>query len=135
MKRFLIECGVSRSSDPDAIIMNVHGSSTNVRLRIDYISRAMLTNLPDLLVDLLEIASYVYCADQRAGRGSEKLSNYGENWRRSLHFRIPVREIEVWQNQAVLECLCSTLGFLSDDSYAFEFRKAKAPSSREEPLF
>ena len=47
-------------------------------------------NLPDLLVDLLEIASYVYCADQRAGRGSEKLSNYGENWRRSLHWsRMP----------------------------------------------
>jgi hypothetical protein len=135
LNRFLIECGVSRSSDPHAIIMNVHGSSTNVRLRIDYISRAMLTNLPDLLVDLLEIASYVYCADQRAGRGSEKLSNYGENWRRSLHFRIPVREIEVWQNQAVLECLCSTLGFLSDDSYAFEFRKAKAPARARSPYF
>lgn len=135
MKRFLIECGVSRSPEPDAIIMNVHGPSTNVKLRIDYISRAMLINLPDLLLDLLEVASYVYCADQRVGRGSEMLSNYGENWRRSLHFRIPVREIEVWQTQEVQESLSRTLGFLSDDSYVFEFRKAKTPTRPKSPYF
>lgn len=115
--------------------MNVHGPSTNVKLRIDYISRTMLINLPDLLLDLLEVASYVYCADQRVGRGSEMLSNYGENWRRRLHFRIPVREIEVWQTQEVQEILRRTLGFLSDDSYVFEFRKAKAPTRPKSPYF
>ena len=26
----------------------------------------MLTNIPDVLLDLLEIAAYVYCADQRS---------------------------------------------------------------------
>lgn len=135
MKHFLIECGVLRSADPDAITMNVHGPSTNVKLRVDYISRAMLINIPDLLLDLLEIASYVYCADQRAGRGSEKLSNYGENWRRSLRFRIPVRRIEVWQSREVQEYLCRTLGFLSDDSYEFEFRRAKASSRASNPYF
>lgn len=115
--------------------MNVHGPSTNVKLRIDYISRAMLINVPDLLLDLLEIASYVYCADQRAGRGSETLTNYGENWRRSLRFRIPVRRIDVWQSREVQECLCRTLGFLSDDSYTFEFRKAKIPAGAHNPYF
>jgi hypothetical protein len=135
LKQFLIECGVTRSSDPNAIILNVHGESTNVKLRIDNISRAMLVNVPDLLIDLLEIASYVYCADQRVGRGSEELANYGENWRRSLRFRIPVRRIEVWQSEEVGNCLRRTLGFLSDDSYAFDFRKAKAPARAHSPYF
>lgn len=43
----------------DAIAMDVQGSGKNVNLRIDYISRTMLGNVPDLLIDLLEVASYV----------------------------------------------------------------------------
>jgi hypothetical protein len=39
--------------------MNVHGTGKNVNLRIDCISRSMLANVPDLLLDLLEIAAYV----------------------------------------------------------------------------
>lgn len=62
MKRFLIECGVSRPSGSDAITLDVHGADKNVNLRIDYISRTMLGNVPDLLIDLLEVAAYVYCA-------------------------------------------------------------------------
>ena len=43
--------------------MDIHGAAKNVNLRIDYISRTMLGNVPDLLIDLLEVAAYVYCAD------------------------------------------------------------------------
>ena len=63
MKRFQIECGVSRPSAPGAMAMNVQGESKNVNLRIDYITRKMLGNVPDLLIDLLEVAAYIYCAD------------------------------------------------------------------------
>lgn len=70
MKRFFVECGVSQPSGTDAIAMDVHGDAKNVNLRIDYISRTMLGNVPDLLIDLLELAAYIYCADQRLGRGS-----------------------------------------------------------------
>jgi hypothetical protein len=69
------------------------------------------------------VAAYVYCADQRLGRGSDKLTNFGENWRRCLHFSIPVRHLDVWQGSDIHELVAETLGFLSDDSYAFEFRK------------
>lgn len=115
--------------------MNVHGTGKNVNLRIDYISRTMLGNVPDLLIDLLEVAAYVYCADQRLLRGSDKLTNFGESWRRSLRFSIPVRRPEIWQNLDINEILVDTLGFLSDDSYQFDFRKAAAPFQPKELYF
>jgi len=135
LKRFAIHCGVSQPSAADAIAMNVHGAAKNVNLRIDCITRPMLANVPDLLIDLLEVAAYVYCADQRLGRGSDRLTNFGENWRRCLHFSIPVRHPEAWQNPDIPELLAETLGFLSDDSYAFEFRRAEAPAESKELYF
>lgn len=135
MKDFRIECGVLRPSTPDAIGMDVQGEAKNVNLRIDYITRTMLGNVPDLLIDLLEVAAYIYCADQRLGRGSDKLTNFGENWRRRLHFSIPVRLREVWQHSDVQDLLAETLGFLSDDSYSFDFRRADAPVQPKELYF
>lgn len=135
MKQHIIECGVDAPSSEGAIAMNVHGPSKNVNLRIDYISRTMLANLPDLLIDLLEIAAYVYCADQRLDRGTEKLSNFGENWRRSLTFSIPVRQLQVWQDSEVRDALIETLGFLSDDTYSFNFWQATAPVQAKELYF
>ena len=135
MKQHIIECGVDAPSSEGAIAMNVHGPSKNVNLRIDYISRTMLANLPDLLIDLLEIAAYVYCADQRLDRGTDKLSNFGENWRRSLTFSIPVRQLQVWQDSEVRDALIETLGFLSDDTYSFNFWQATAPVQSKELYF
>ena len=135
MKRCLIECGVPQASEADALAMNVSEPGKNVNLRIDYISRSMIGNIPDLLIDLLEVAAYVYCADQRIARGSAMLTNFGEDWRRSLTFSIPVRHPEVWQRTDVQELLLETLGFLSDDSYEFSFRKAEAPVQPRELYF
>ena len=59
MRRFLIDCGLSHPSAPDAIVLDVQGAAKNVNLRIDYITRRMLGNVPDLLIDLLELAAYV----------------------------------------------------------------------------
>ncbi|GIX10639.1 7-cyano-7-deazaguanine synthase [Elioraea sp.] len=114
-------------SQDNAVVLNVHGEGKNVNLRIDYITRAMVANVPDLLIDLLEIAAYVYCADQRVGRGRTTLANFAESWRRNLHFAIPVRKLAIWQQQEVQRLLAETLGFLSDDSYSFEFRQARDP--------
>lgn len=135
MKRFMVECGVAQPSDSNAIALDVQGVNRNVNLRIDYISRKMLGNVPDLLIDLLEVAAYVYCADQRLVRGSDKLTKFGQDWRRSLHFFIPVRQLEVWQQPDVQELLRNTLGFLSDDSYEFDFRRAETPVQPKELYF
>jgi hypothetical protein len=135
VKSTRIECGAAKPSQADAIALNVHGQGKNVNLRIDYITRAMVANVPDLLIDLLEIAAYVYCADQRVTRGGPTLANFAENWRRNMHFTIPVRELAVWKQQDVQRLLAETLGFLSDDSYAFEFRQAKNPFSPRDLYF
>lgn len=127
MKESRVECGVAKPSQADAIALNVHGKEKNVKLRIDYITRAMLANVPDLLIDLLEIAAYVYCADQRLSRGTSALTNFAESWRRNLHFTIPVRELAIWQQEEVQRLLVTTLGFLSDDSYSFDFRETTDP--------
>ena len=119
----------------DAIAMDVQGPASNVKLRIDYITRAMVGNVPDLLIDLLEIAAYIYCADQRLLRGSSKLTNFGESWRRSLRFSIPVRHPDIWQSADVQQLLADTLGFLSDDSYEFEFFKADSPAQPKDLYF
>lgn len=135
MKRCLIECGVRQASEEGALAMNVSDPGKNVNLRIDSISRSMVGNIPDLLIDLLEIAAYVYCVDQRIKRGTEMLMDYGKDWRRSLTFSIPVRHPEIWNGEEVQELLVETLGFLSDDSYAFRFRKAEAPVQPRDPYF
>jgi len=135
VRRFQIECGGQTTGDKDAIVLDVHGDAKNVNLRVDYITRGMLGNVPDLLADLLEIAAYVFCADQRASRGSDKLKDYGNHWRRDLHFSIPVRCPDVWSDAQVQKELCDTLGFLSDDAYTFEFTLSENPAEIQEQYF
>jgi hypothetical protein len=135
VKQFDIECGVSAPSSSNATVLALGGQTKNINLRIDYISRRMVADVPDLLTDLLEIAAYVYCADQRLPRGTSHFSNYGQNWRRSLNLSIPVRNPSVWQREDVQRALVETLGFLSDDSYAFAFSKLRAPSQLRDAYF
>src|SRR5262249_46190508 len=72
----------------------------------------------------LEIATYVYCADQATSRGGDAQVGMGAAWRRSFRFVIPVRNPNHWNSRQVLEPLCDMLSFLSEDDYAFEFEKA-----------
>jgi hypothetical protein len=100
----------------------LHGRLANVHLQIEDISRRLLTQIPDTGHDLLEVASYIYAADSAIGRGGPTDTGLGRNWRRQLRFIIPVRQPELWSSPAVMSALVDTLGFLSDDAYAFEFR-------------
>lgn len=130
MRQFEFICGAISAAEaaPETsrFEMDVQGKQT-INLRISDISRAMVGSVPDLLLDLLEIAAYVYCGDQRATRGSEKLSQAGRLWTRGMRFVIPVRRPEVWSGFELRSLLESTLGFLSDDTYEFEFVEALNP--------
>lgn len=92
-----------------------------VTLKIGDIRQSMYKEIPDRFHDLLEIATYVYCADQEVLRGQRDSETFGSNWRRYFHFVIPVRDLLFWKSVSVSECLKQTLGFLSDDKYEFEF--------------
>lgn len=138
MNRIDVLCGGAGIPSDDAdksIQMDVQGEVRNVNLKIEDISRAMVGNVPDILLDLLEVAAYVYCADQRLMRGRPTLSGWGKSWRRELRFSIPVRHPEVWEQREVKEPLIQTLGFLSDDVYDFSFVPAINPFAEKTLYF
>lgn len=121
-------------SKKGAVPLHLWGKHANVTLKISDISKAMAANIPPVLVDLLEIATYVYCADQATTRGAGNAKNYGAKWRRRFQFHIPVREPDLWSSAPVVTALRDTLGFLSDDEYDFTFKSLKSPPSVEQYL-
>jgi 7-cyano-7-deazaguanine synthase in queuosine biosynthesis len=128
MPERLIMCGEVRRTGGDSILrLALSGRSQNITLRLEDISRKLIRNVPGLLIDLIEIAAYVYCADQAISRGGEVQRAMGADWRRDFRFVIPVRNPDHWNNPSVSEPLCATLSFLSEDEYAFEFEKATNP--------
>ena len=105
------------------------GDRRNIEIKMSDITERMGANLLDLYADLLEIATYVYCADQTTPRGGSGSRYLGEGWRRNMNFIIPVRKPGFWSQLKVRDALVETLGFLSDDSYDFCFTKLqKRPS-------
>ena len=132
----IILCGAastSRVGKTDEIVrLNLDGEEPNVDLEIVDISRPLSNNVPDVLADLAEIASYVYCADQAVTRGGEGVDAFGKNWRRRFSFHVPVRALHIWSLPEVAACLEATLSFLSDDEYSFHFveRRNASPMQR-----
>jgi len=128
-ERVILCGGVSPSniSERHAIHLRPWGRHANVNLKISDISKTMVANIPPILEDLLEVATYVYCADQATTRGGNGVINYGAKWRRHFRFHIPVRQPAIWSSKALKNLLCDTLWFLSDDEYEFVFEKLEDP--------
>ena len=120
----LVFCGVAppEHADSRALRLALHGRDANVRLWIQDISSRLVANIPDELVDLLEVAAYIYAADSAISRGGRTDARLGARWRRTLRFVIPVRRPDLWSSGPVYTALTDTLAFLSDENYAFEFR-------------
>ena len=104
-----------------------HGDKTCVKLKIEDLHERICQTTPRQFHDLIEIAAYVYCADQLASRGGKDVDTFGSHWRRRFHYHIPVREPDLWRTPAVSTALRDLLDFLSDDFYDFTFYPAKAP--------
>jgi 7-cyano-7-deazaguanine synthase in queuosine biosynthesis len=78
-------------------------------------------HLRDRVLDLLEIAGYVFAADRCISRGPKIAVEY-QAWSRSLQFHIRVRDYEFWSRPPVREVLSRALEFMTGDSaYNFEF--------------
>ena len=116
--------GVKENPDRDIRLrLSGRDGPDKITLRIEDIHTKMFKSVPQAFHDLLEIATYVYCADQAIKRGADDVDSFGEGWRRDLHFIIPVRRLAFWSDPKTLETLQATLGFLSDDHYRFDFVK------------
>ncbi|GAA0573889.1 MULTISPECIES: 7-cyano-7-deazaguanine synthase [Pseudomonadota] len=139
-KKFVI-CGNASakgiSDDPkNEIRLRLSGvkGEGNVTLRIEDIHSKMFGSVPTRFHDLLEIATYVYSADQVILRGADDVDSFGDGWRRDLHFVVPVRNPDFWNGEEVKNALTSTLDFLSDDNYAFSFVKLEQDHSFQDYL-
>jgi Queuosine biosynthesis protein QueC len=120
----LVICGEPNRpdcADKRTLRLSLQGKTPNVRLRITDLSKRLVANIPDVLVDLLEIASYVYAADGAISRGGKSDAQMGARWRRKFRLVIPVRRPDLWLSPAVHAALVDTLRFLSEDEYVFEF--------------
>ena len=129
MPERLVLCGgAKRTSEESTLQLALDGRAQNVMLKLEDISKRLVANVPDLLIDLVEIATYIYCADQATSRGGEVQAGMGSDWRRRFRFVIPVRQPDHWNSPKVLGPLCDTMSFLSEDDYAFEFERTTNPT-------
>lgn len=104
-----------------SVRLRLWGRGAEVHLKSDDLSRPVSTDIPTTFADLIEIATYVYAADQAVTRGGDGVENVGADWRRRLLFSIPVRNASFWRRPEVMAALVETLSFLSEDEYHFEF--------------
>jgi 7-cyano-7-deazaguanine synthase in queuosine biosynthesis len=123
----LIICDNARAS-PDLtsgkwdekIQINHLGPNSDLNLRIENISHAVLQDVGQRGSDFVRIASYVYAADQSLSRGGPT-DIYGKHWKRDLFFAIPIQDICFWDQEQVQSQLIEVLSFLTEDNYHFEF--------------
>jgi hypothetical protein len=129
MAEHLVCCGgcTPTNARKESLHLELHGHRRNVRLEIGDIGKRLLARIPDEFLDLLDIAAYVYAADGALKRGDKSDSGLGAQWRRRLHFLVPVRNLELWTSEPVQSTLIDTLNFLADETYRFEFRPFVAP--------
>lgn len=108
------------------------GKHGNVHLKISDLTEKLTANLTDIELDLLEIAAYVYCADQSTCRGGKVRIDYGQAWYRHLRLEIPVRCPDFWSSDEVRNNLAELLNDLSGDNFEFAFSRLKSPPSPPE---
>ena len=129
-------CGTLASSekaaDKAAVSLNTFGTNQNINLKIADIHQRLGANMRDEFFDLLEIAAYLFAADQACSRGGQGVRDYGQGWHRSFCFHIPVRVPELWKSKTLLAELTNTLSFLTDDNYTFEF--SHYPKESQPPI-
>src|SRR5262245_15436553 len=102
----LILCNGASDSKPEETAESIRleyrsdaGGAPNIAIALPSFIRNLGT-LPDRVLDLIEIASYAYCADRRVSRGDLNSVEY-HGWGRRFLFRVRVRDFQFWQQAPV----------------------------------
>ncbi|WP_112324477.1 hypothetical protein [Oceanibium sediminis] len=103
------------------LTIRINGDIPTFRLLTDTICARALHEIEPRLLDLLEIATTVFAADSSIKRGGDTRRDMGQDWRRRLNFKIPVRHPAFWSGDAVHQALRDAVTFLTDDRVSFEF--------------
>lgn len=122
-----------RKINRDVIELDSLGDNPNVNVRLENISTLFNQNLSDRLIDLLEIAAYVFTADSSSIRGTGFTDNgTNEKWGRDFHFVIPVRDLDFWKSERVIKLLTTIIDFTSNDKAIFDFIKLEQKRKQKE---
>lgn len=77
------------------------------------------SKLPPRILDLLQIAAYIFCGDRMSNRG-QRNSLGNDAWARSFEFQIPVMDIDFWNKKQTKQALNDVLTFMTGDRH-FDF--------------
>lgn len=142
IKPRLILCGgvTLSTSDPrrdgrHVVELSSQGRDHNVNIQMEDVAKVFQQHLSPRLKDLLEIAAYVYtadCATKRNGMWEDEDAT--EPWPRDLHFVMPVRDLEFWQQAEISQILRKILRFVSNDEARFDFCQKTATDTEQSYL-
>ena len=123
-------CGeLCKSNECNSSMINLlHQDINGITHNIE-VAYAKFVKDPDAInrrvLDLLQIAAYVFSADRMATRGERDSVNYN-SWARSFNFKIPVYDIDFWNTKDTHEVLSAALQFMTGDrKYKFTFSSLK----------
>lgn len=69
----------------------IDGKPIRMRFRVGMLQQELVSDLPDVVHDLLDVAATAYAADCAVSRGGATDAGFGEDWRRVFHLEVPVR--------------------------------------------
>ncbi|MCK6527721.1 hypothetical protein L6R50_09215 [Myxococcota bacterium] len=106
-----------------ATYLNLGGPKPSLHLEVQDVAPTAVDALPDVVADLVEVACYLFGADQscppRIGPGSERI----EVERQRVRVLVPVRRSDLWSSAPVMGALTEFLEIVfGDDNYRVEFR-------------
>jgi len=123
------------SSGRRVVELDSVGDNANVHILFENVARVFNQHLSPRLVDLLEIAAYIYSADCATSRGTDWTDGEAtEPWGRNFAFLIPVREPDFWNSDEVKSLIAAGLTFLSNDQYTFTFTALKRDRTQQQYL-
>lgn len=98
----------------------IEGQNQRLRISLPQFVQDVYHLTPRIL-DLLEIASYVFAADRSISRGAKDALEY-HAWSRLIDFYIRVRDYDFWNQANIKIALSKTLTFMTGDAeYTFNF--------------
>ena len=94
--KHIIPCGgltAAGPADDGAVVLPLNlwsgrRDGNDITLKMEDLHENLYKAVPAEFQDLLEIAAYVYCADQATRRGGKNVDGFGDAWRRHFCFKI-----------------------------------------------
>lgn len=109
-----------RRSDPEPLVLDYRDDS-KIRLALPDFVRSVGT-IPPRLLDLMELAGYLFAADRLTTRGQSDALMF-DSWSRNFHVAMKVRDAKFWGSETTQKKLTDLLLFMTGDrEFRFDFQ-------------